>query len=75
MISALLTRREHVIAPILAAVRGPKLGRKPKAWTPVDRDYEALRIDMQTPSHTSASTASTPPLHRQHFVDRIPASA
>lgn len=47
MISALLTRREHVIAPILAAVRGPKLGRKPKAWTPVDRDYEALRIDMQ----------------------------
>jgi len=24
------------------------MGRKPKTWTPVDRDYENLRIGMQT---------------------------
>jgi hypothetical protein len=47
-IAALLTLRDHVIAPILAGVRSPRMGRKPKIWTPVDRDYETLRIDMQT---------------------------
>jgi len=46
-IAALLTLRDHVIAPILAGVRSPRMGRKPKAWTPVDRDYESLRIGMQ----------------------------
>jgi len=40
--------RDHVIAPILAGVRSPRPGRKPSAWTPVDRDYEQLRITMQT---------------------------
>ena len=24
------------------------MGRKPIAWTSVDRDYEKIRIDMQT---------------------------
>jgi hypothetical protein len=33
--------------PIIAGLRSPRLDRKPAAWTPVDRDYEALRIDMQ----------------------------
>jgi hypothetical protein len=47
-ITALLTLRDHVIAPILAGVRSPRLGRKPSTWTPVDRDYETLRIHMQT---------------------------
>ena len=47
-ISALLTLRDHVIAPILAGVRSPRMGRKPKIWTAVDRDYETLRIGMQT---------------------------
>ena len=47
-IAALLALRDHVIAPILAGVRSPRMGRKPKNWTAVDRDYEALRIDMQT---------------------------
>jgi hypothetical protein len=47
-ISALLTLRDHVIAPILAGVRSPRMGRKPKTWTTVDRDYENLRIAMQT---------------------------
>ena len=47
-ISALLTLRDHVIAPILAGVRSPRMGRKPKIWTATDRDYETLRIGMQT---------------------------
>ena len=47
-IAALLTLRDQVIAPILAAVRSPRMGRKPAHWTPVDRDYEKIRIDMQT---------------------------
>ena len=47
-IAALLTLRDQVIAPILAAVRGPRMGRKPAHWTRVDRDYERIRIDMQT---------------------------
>ncbi|HEY5986294.1 MAG TPA: hypothetical protein VIV12_07960 [Streptosporangiaceae bacterium] len=45
-ITALLTLRDHVIAPILAGVRSPRMGRKPKIWTAVDRDYETLRIGM-----------------------------
>ena len=47
-VTALLTLRDHVIAPILAGVRSPQMGRKPKTWTPIDRDYENLRIGMQT---------------------------
>ena len=47
-ITALLALRDHVIAPILAGIRSPRPGRKPKTWTPVDRDYENLRIVMQT---------------------------
>jgi hypothetical protein len=47
-IAALLTLRDQVIAPILAGVRSPKVGRKPAHWTRVDRDYERIRIDMQT---------------------------
>jgi DNA-binding transcriptional ArsR family regulator len=47
-IAALLTLREQVIAPILAGVRSPRMGRKPATWTNVDRDYEKIRIDMQT---------------------------
>jgi hypothetical protein len=47
-IAALLTLRDQVIAPILAAVRSPRMGRKPAHWTRVDRDYERIRIGMQT---------------------------
>jgi hypothetical protein len=47
-ISALLTLRDHVIAPILAGIRSPRMGRKPQNWTAAGRDYEALRIGMQT---------------------------
>ena len=62
-IAALLTLRDQVISPILAGVRSPRLGRKPATWTAVDRDYERLRIDMQTLFHdlgittTEAATA------------------
>jgi hypothetical protein len=47
-ITALLTLRDHVIAPILAGVRSPRNGRKPAHWTAIDRQYETLRIGMQT---------------------------
>ena len=46
-IAALLTLRDQVIAPILAGVRSPLMGRKPKVWSALDRDYEQLRIGMQ----------------------------
>ena len=46
-IAALLTLRDHVIAPILVGVRSPRRGRKPAHWTRIDRDYETLRISMQ----------------------------
>jgi hypothetical protein len=47
-IAALLTLRDQVIAPILAGVRSPRMGCKPKIWTAIDRDYEQIRIHMQT---------------------------
>ena len=47
-ISGLLTLRDQVMAPILAGVRSPRMGRKPRIWTAADRDYETLRIGMQT---------------------------
>jgi hypothetical protein len=50
-IAALLALRDQVISPILAGVRSPRTGRKPAVWTRVDRDYEALRIGMQTLFH------------------------
>jgi hypothetical protein len=47
-ITALLTLRDQLIAPILAGVRSPRPGRKPAHWTATDRSYESLRIGMQT---------------------------
>jgi len=47
-IAALPTLRDQVIAPILAGMHSPRMGRKPAHWTRVDRDYERIRIDMQT---------------------------
>ena len=61
-IAALLALRNHVIAPILAGVRSPRMGRKPKIWTAVDRDYETLRIGMQT-------------LFRHVGIDTLPSAA
>jgi hypothetical protein len=61
-ITALLTLHDQVIAPILAGVHSPRIGRKPATWTPIDRDYEKIRIDLQTLFHhlgiqTPATTA------------------
>ncbi|HEV2374372.1 MAG TPA: hypothetical protein VGS19_19710, partial [Streptosporangiaceae bacterium] len=50
-IAGLLALRDHIIAPILADVRSPRRGRKPAVWTRIDRDYETLRIGMQTLFH------------------------
>jgi hypothetical protein len=47
-IVAILTLRDHVIAPLLAGVRVPRRGRPPATWTLIDRDYETLRRDMTT---------------------------
>ena len=45
-LAALLALGDEVISPILASNRSLRQGRRPATWTPVDRDYEALRIDM-----------------------------
>lgn len=47
-IAALVVLREQVIGPILAGLRSPRQGRKPAHWTRVDRDYETIRVHMQT---------------------------
>jgi hypothetical protein len=59
-IGALLALRDQVIAPILAGVRSPRRGRKPAHWTLIDRDYETLRIGMQTLFHDLGITPVTP---------------
>jgi hypothetical protein len=39
--------------------RSPRQGRKPKTWTAIDRDYEQIRIDMQTLfGHLGLTTAT-----------------
>jgi hypothetical protein len=50
-IAALLTLRDQVIAPILAGVRRPGPGRKPKTYTRIDRHYDNLRTGMRTLFH------------------------
>ena len=45
-ISALLTIRDHVIAPILAGVQIRRHDHVPTRLTPIDQDYEHLRTDM-----------------------------
>jgi hypothetical protein len=58
IIAALLALRDHVIAPVIAGIRSPRRGRKPAHWTAVDRDYETLRIGMQTLFHHLGITTS-----------------
>jgi len=47
-ITALLVLRDQVTGPLLAGIRVRRRDRIPTTWTPVDRDYEALRTDMNT---------------------------
>ena len=53
-ISALLTLRDQIIAPILAGIGRPGPGRPPKTRTSIDRDYQNLRDDMRTLFHDLA---------------------
>jgi len=46
-ITAISVLNDQVIGPIIAGVRSPRNGRKPAAWTTLDRDYETIRIDVQ----------------------------
>jgi hypothetical protein len=46
-IAVRLILREHLVAPLLARTRSPRLGRKPSTWTVADRHYEQLRSRMQ----------------------------
>jgi hypothetical protein len=48
MIAALVILREKVLRPILAGVGKPRMGRKPKTWSPIDEHYEAIRQGMFT---------------------------
>jgi hypothetical protein len=60
-ITALSVLRDQVMNPILAGVRSPRQGRKPSTWTTVDRDYESLRVDMQTLfGHLGITTTDLP---------------
>ncbi len=47
-ITALLTLRDQVIAPLLAGVKVRRNDHIPTTWTPTDQTYEALRTDMNT---------------------------
>lgn len=47
-ITALLTIRDHVIAPILAGTRSPRTATTSAHLTDIDRDYDILRAGMQT---------------------------
>ena len=47
-IAALVVLRDKVIKPMLAGTAKPKMGRKPKTWSPIDEHYETVRKDMQT---------------------------
>jgi hypothetical protein len=58
-IAALLALRDHVIAPILAGIRSLRMGRKPTHWTRIDRDHEALRINMHALFHDLGITTGT----------------
>ena len=47
-IAALVILRDKVLRPILAGVGKPRMGRKPKTWSPIDEHYEAIRQNMFT---------------------------
>jgi len=47
-ITAVTTFRDRVLATLLGGVRSPRTVTKTPAWTDVEHDYEALRLDMKT---------------------------
>ena len=66
-ISALLTLRDHVIAPILAGVQIRRHDHVPTRLTPIDQDYEHLRTDM---ARLFSGVACTP--YMQFVLDANP---
>ena len=46
-VTALLVLRQKVIEPLLTGIATPRLGRKPKNWSPIDQHYETLRLNMR----------------------------
>jgi hypothetical protein len=68
-ISALLTLRDHVIAPILAGVRSPRRDASPESGPPPTATTRPCASACKPCSSTSASRHSQQP-HRQHFVDQ-----
>jgi len=61
-ITALLTIRDKVIAPLIAGIRTPRQGRPPNNWTAIDHDYETLRRSMHTLlHHLGITTKATAP--------------
>jgi hypothetical protein len=64
-IGVLVILREKVLRPILAGVGQPKMGRKPKNWSPIDEHYEAIRQDM----FIFFKTGVLQPSNRQNLVD------
>jgi hypothetical protein len=73
-ITALLTLRDQVIAPILAGIRSPRMGRKPASGP---ASTAATRPSASACRTSSTTSASHPPLlpHRQSFADRRNPSA
>ena len=77
--AALLTLRDQVIASILAGIRSPRIGPKPKAWTRIDRDTNrspstCRPLRRPGPHDPGAASRLTIPTtcgpHRQRMVDR-----
>lgn len=46
-LAGLIRLRDHVIAPVLAGIRKP-LGRPPRTYTRIDRDYDTIRTGLRT---------------------------
>ena len=65
-IAALLALRDHVIGPILAGVRSPRMGANPHTGPASTGGTRACASPCRTSSTTSASR---PPPHGQHSVD------
>ena len=59
-IAALLTLRDQVIAPILAGIRSPRMGRKPKAGTRSTATTNSSAAYRQTPLDDLVLTTPAP---------------
>ena len=69
-IATLLALRDQVIAPIVAGVRSPRMGRKPITWTRSTATTKPSGSTCKPSSHTSASRQPKQQRHRQHVVDQ-----